>query len=152
MQIWKMLFVKTPSFFTTFEATITWLISTFMFLRHQDTQQGVSPLFSLKTTSFYLVMRSFGKRSDGQIYPLEIPTNFLPASKKSSLPSHPHTQSIQAMDPKPLSDMKKCSTPSLDSPKDGHPIATSDSKIKIEFRTNKKASELALECRLTFLT
>lgn len=53
------------------------------------------------------------------------------------------------MDPKPLSGMKKCSTPSLDSPKDGHPIATSDSKIKIEFRTNKKASELALECRLT---
>lgn len=47
------------------------------------------------------------------------------------------------MDPKPLSGMKKCSTPSLDSPKDGHPIATSDSKIKIEFRTNKKASELA---------
>lgn len=56
------------------------------------------------------------------------------------------------MDPEPLSGMKKCSTPSLDSPKDGHPIATSDSKIKIEFRTNKKASELALECRLTFLT
>ena len=114
----------------TFKATITWQIFTSMSLRHQDTQQEVSPLFSLKTTSFYLVMRSFGKRSDGQIYPLEIPTNFLPASKKSSLPSHPHTQSIQAMDPKPLSGMKKCSTPSLDSPKEGHPILSSDSKIE----------------------
>ena len=102
----------------TFALITKYLISTFMFWRHQATLQEESLSSFLRITWFYPVMPFFAKPLDGPIFQQGTRHSYLAVSEKNSLPFHLPTLSIPVMALKLLLVTRRCSIPSLDNPKE----------------------------------